>query len=238
MFILVSPEFIAIRYLHVMKKSPLILLILLLMSVVSFSSFSQSLQAGGVRRAYYEDGAEVKNGDTLRSADIILLKKKGSVYLYYSNGYVSGSMRGPRTISIDSLISNDTQLHAFQLHDRIFRVLLQNHLRTCHPENPKQCMRQKFDFGCNRPGKLYLPSEPIKAKAGETVQLAWKDAVPNSVKRYILISSLFEDYLDIFETIEQHFVLDLKRYPEERALQYRIITNDCRESDSGIIHIE
>jgi hypothetical protein len=138
-------------------------------------------------------------------------------------------------ISVCSLIlfglpifSFSQSAYSIHLHDSIHQVLKSKNLDRCQPVRP-----------CGNPfERVFKKAEDnvLTAKA-DSITLTWNHWTDYTGKYYVLVASVFDDFLFLGEVDTNQYVLSLKPFKGEPVVQYKVIAENCTETQTRPIRL-
>jgi len=95
-------------------------------------------------------------------------------------------------------------------------------------------------INCQKAITCYRTStnNPARYSDQDSILLAWDFRSNYKGKYYVVVMNLFEDHVLLMITDEKELVLNLKPLKTERDIIYKVISEDCFESELIAIHMK
>jgi hypothetical protein len=204
------------------------IVLVILFSVMFFESSGQQLTASRSKKVKYVDGRQIAVGDHIEHGNKVRIDKGGGLTLTYGRWMFHLK---PGTYDIDSALDKELQKREFIVDDSIYSVLKNKNLLDCKTASV-ECMNCSSVFNPKqKKGNVVITK-------GDSVLLQWNDRPEYNGNYYIVFSTLFEDLLHLVVTDKKEIKISSKPLEKEKAVQYKIISEDCLASDSKILELE
>jgi hypothetical protein len=79
------------------------------------------------------------------------------------------------------------------------------------------------------------PNDRRLESADPSIKVEWNHPEGYRGKYYLVLTTMFQDYIDIKTTYENFIDLSLLPYKKHTAIIYKVVSEECRESDLNII---
>jgi len=215
-------------------KISLLTLILLLGSELTIG---QTFTVSEVRKCTYVNGGRIKKGDTLSLQSKFTIQKSGEIELVFIDQW-SFRRNNVGNYAMDTIYSNLKRLKNFRTIDSIYQVLRDNRIADC-----------KFNYKYTSKSKRltdgslvrWSDTDDIKVKSNERIEtmdsivlIEWDYPIDYSGKYFLLLTNMFNDYIDIVATSDKSIKLDLGKYRGiHQLIMYKVISEECRESNNS-----
>jgi hypothetical protein len=204
---------------------------LLLSSQISSGQTFVVVEAKG---SFHLNGAKIRKGDTLNIQSKFLIKKKGQLKFVHSNqwGFIYAA---PMKYKLDTLFTKIAATKEFIIHDSIFNVLRSANIHRCDFPYKLICTPILGGFTTSYADDIKSEHSHRIETAEPSIKLKWNYPADYKGTYYVLITTLFDDYIDLKTAQENSIELNLLGYKRHRAILYKVISEECRESDLNAI---
>ena len=207
--------------------------LLFIFVLITYTSFGQELNVDFAKGAYSSTGEKIRKGKALSRKSEVLIKKDGQLNLRYKNRWTI--IVDPGKYDIDSLLKSELDNPDFRINDSIHNVLEGKGLKDC-----------RFNYKTEQAGvHAHRNIDDIKIKIArnvltseDTLTIKWENPIPYRGEYYVILKNMFDDYIGLETTRSDEMMLNLKRYKKHIAFLYKIMAEDCRESETHIIRME
>ena len=187
------------------------------------------------KKVFFEDGTPIQDGQRFPAQGRVKILKKGELLIEY-RGY-SKEFSRPGDYDLDSAIQVIRAYPLFQRHDSIYTVLESKNILACEFNYQVRATPGAVWDGLELLDQIKVDKSML-VTSRDTITLAWTNPAPYSGKYYILFMDLFEEYLTLLSTDENRIHVDLSRMMANRNILFKIIAEDCRESQMNAIRVD
>lgn len=192
---------------------------------------AQVLRVIAAKRAFLQSGLSLNQGDTISIQNRVNIAKKGSVVFGFRQRWSFRLTQG--SYDLDSCFRANKEAQKTQ--DSIAAILEGKGLIGC---------KFPYTIVCNGPNKPHSYGNDIKSDksrttaAGDTVELEWNKPDGYAGKYYVLIKSVFQEYLSLSVTTDTRVTLNLKKVKDHKHVLVQIVSEECRESRDFVIEMK
>jgi hypothetical protein len=197
-------------------------------------TIAQTFVVDEAKKCFSFDNKKIRNGDTLDITSGFSIEKNGKITIRHANDWYS-RYTIPMKYKIDTLFTKLTLTKEYVTHDSIFNVLQQNNIHHC--EFPYKFICKPI-FG----GVATSLADDIKQEGNYIIEtnetnlkIEWTYPTEYKGRYFILISNMFDEYIDVKVTSDSYFNLDLMPYKPQHAILYKVVSDECRESRMNLI---
>lgn len=188
---------------------------------------AQPVKVESCKNAIYTKGGKVRKGQRFDPSKEIQIRADGELGMTIGRWCTH---LGPGNYNIALVVDSLKKRREYILDDSIFSVLSKNKLLNCNPGI--QC-RGRGPSGTSN-------HDPTIRTRADSVTLSWESFHGPFVRKYyVVILNVFDEYLGLLQTeqkeITLHFTGLMKK---EKNLVYKVISEDCFQSDAMLIVIE
>ena len=215
-------------------KTLLLTLIFLLSGELTIG---QTFTVYEVRKCFYANGGRIKKGDTLSLQSKFTIQKSGEIELTFIDQW-SFRRNNVGNYAMDTIYSNLKRLKTFRTIDSIYQVLKDNRIADCKFNYKYSSKFKKLTDGSV---VSWSDTDNIKVKNNQRIEttdsivlIEWDYPVDYSGKYFLLLSSMFDEYIDVLTTSDESIELDLGKYRGiHQLIMYKVISEECRESNNS-----
>ncbi len=204
-----------------------ILLILLIFPF--FESTSQEVVAWGSEEATYLKGPKIKEGDKINLHRKVKVNDKGHLIVKY--GRWTFTLESG-TYNMDSVIRGQRQRREFIVDDSIYTFLENRGLLNCRKAGI-QCLDVNQYLNPN-----YKPKDNTIVAKTDKIVLKWQDRTEYKGQYFIVFSTMFDELIHLEVADEKELEFDLLPFKKEKVIMYKVVAEDCIESDLMSIRLE
>lgn len=204
-----------------------ILPILLLISF--FESAGQDVVAWRSEGARYLKGRKIKGGDRIDLDRKVNIGDKGHMIVEYGRWTFSLE---PGTYDMDSVVYGQRQRREFIVDDSIYTILKNHGLLNCRKAGI-QCLDVNQYTNPN-----YKPKDNTIVVKTDRVVLKWEDRVDYTGRYFVVFSTIFDELTHLEVTDKKEMEFNVVPYKKEKLIMYKVISEDCIESDMMSIRVE
>jgi len=214
---------------NILKLVRLVAAIIFLSAVSTIECSAQKLEVY-YSKGVVANGKKIRKGDKLSPFTKVNIDERGSLAIFFGRRLLT---LNTGSHNLDSAISAEKNKREYIVDDSIFTVLKTKKLTGCRTEF--RCMT----CSARGPGYVRKDHDHTVTAVGDSVVLNWNFQSKFEGKYYVLVSAVFDDYLHLAETDQQALTLRLTpAMKSEQQLIFKVIREDCVESDMKLIQIE
>jgi len=211
-----------------------IIIAILSLSLSAHLTIAQSFVASDTKKCFSLDNKKIRNGDTLSIASGFSMEKNGKITLRHSNDWHS-RYAFARKYKMDTLFTKLKLTKEYIRHDSIFNVLHENNIHRCDFPYKFICTPIFGGVATSLADDIEQVGNYITETNETNLKIEWTYPIDYNGRYFILISNMFDEYIDIKVTSDRHLNLNLIPYKELHAILYKVISDECRESRMNMI---
>lgn len=204
-------------------------IVFLLLIILFTETTAQQLTVLDSEATIYLKGRKIKKGDKISLSKKIKINHGGHLGLEY--GRWSFYLK-PGTYSMDSVFRGQIHSRQFIVDDSIYTILKTENLLKC----------QKTGIQCMDVNQLVNPNYKKKNNSitaiSDSIVLKWDDRLEYDGNYYVVFTNLFGEFIYIDRTTKKEMDFNLRPFKNEKAIMYKVVSQDCIESDLMVIRIE
>jgi len=214
-----------------MKRAVVILIILF---ITTHLTIAQIFIVSESKKCFTSDNKKLKKGDTLIINSVFSIERKGKLTIRHPNQWYS-SYSTPSKYSLDTLFAKLMSTREYITHDSIFNVLKEKNISQCDFPYKLICKPIFGGYATSYADNIKQETNFRVETTEPSIKIEWNYPVNYKGSYYILITNMFEDYIDIKVTTDNFIDLNLIPYKRQSAILYKVISEECRESDTNLI---
>lgn len=197
---------------------------------ISIQSYCQEGIITYCKKCYETSGKKLVRNLPLPSGAQVVVKRNGSFGVSFGHTWIA-DIKGAGRYSIDSI-----QLITVRIRDRddsIYMELLKRGLGRCNFKYLYTLAPGSYN-GHVELGHIELGNHRTYA-VDSVVRITWKHPEVYTGEYVVVIMNLWEEYEAIYTTSNSYLDLPTSIFSKDTALMYRVISEECRASENGLI---
>jgi hypothetical protein len=154
--------------------------------------------------------------------------------LRHNNGWLSRHTV-PMEYNVGSIFDSIKATREYTTHDSIYNVLKANGIYQCEFPYLLKCKPIFGGVATSLADMIHGKNDIHTETSDSSIRIEWTHPGEYTGQYYILVSNLFEDYVDLKVTSTNFIDLNLIPYRSQNAIAYKVISEECRESDQYLV---
>jgi hypothetical protein len=186
------------------------------------------------KKCYSSDNKKIKKGDTLYMNSVFSIEKNGKLMIRHPNQWYS-AYSTPSKYRLDTLFAKLMTNREYMTHDSIFNILKEKNIYKCDFPYKLICKPIFGGYATSYADNIKQDTNFRIETTEPLIKIGWNYPIEYKGSYYILVTNMFEDYIDIKMTKDNFIDLNLIPYKRQGAILYKVISEECRESDTNVI---
>jgi hypothetical protein len=203
--------------------------IVILLVIAFFQSTAQEPVAWTTENVTYLKGRKIKKGDKIDLNRKVKVGDNGHLIVEYGRWTFSLE---PGTYEMDSVIHGQQQRREFIVDDSIYTILKNHGLLNCRKAGI-QCLDVNQYLNPN-----YKPRDNTIVARTDKIVLRWEDRAQYAGRYFIVFSTMFDELIHLEVTDAKELEFNVLPFKKEKLIIYKVISEDCIESDVMSIRVE
>jgi hypothetical protein len=211
-------------------------IVLNLLFAITQLTIAQTFVISESKKCFSLDNKKLKTGDTLNINSVFSIEKNGKIVIQHPNQWQS-IYSTPSKYRLDTLLAKLITTREYVIHDSIFNILKEKNIYHCDFPYKLICKPIFSGFSTSNADDIKDQTKYTSETAYSSIKLEWTYPVEFKGKFYILVTNGFDEYIDIKVTTDKFIDLDLLPYRGQGIILYKVISEECRESDTNFIKV-
>lgn len=208
--------------------------ILSLVFITTQLIIAQAFVVSESKKCFTSDNKKLKEGDTLFMNSVFSIEKNGKLMIRHPNQWYS-AYSTPSKYRLDTLLAKLVTTKEYMTHDSIFNILKEKNINQCDFPYKLICKPIFGGYATSYADNIRQETNFRIETTEPSIKIEWNSPVEYKGSYFILVTNIFDDYIDIKVTRDNFIDLDLIRYKRHNAILYKVISEECRESNKNVI---
>ena len=186
------------------------------------------------KKCFSWDNKKLRTGDTLDIKSGFIVKQNGKLIIRHPNQWYS-TYDAPSKYKLDTIYLKLKTTKEYITHDSIFAILKEKNIYHCDFHYKFVCKKILGGYATSYADNIKQENNYRIETTEPQIKIEWNYPVEYKGIYYVLVTNIFEDYIDLKVTNNNFLDLNLVHYKRQGAIIYKVISEECRESDTNIV---